>query len=464
MLYFETIQFHNVNFMHLISLFHFSPQTKKILRTWFPLAASWLLMGIEMPAITAIMARLPNPEISLAAHGGAAWPISLLIEAPIIMLLSASVALSNNWASYQRIYRFMMVSGFILTSLHVLIAFTPIFDVVVQKILSVPVEIVEPARIAFRIMTPWTWSIAFRRCQQGVLIRYGHPEAVSIGTAIRLTSGITVLLIGLSIQTIPGYIIGASAQAIGTFCEAAYAGIRVRPVLRNQVKILPAGEPIAWKTFYAFYLPLALTSILNQAWQPIGSAALSRMPSALESLAVWSVVGGLVFMFRSIGFAYNEVVVALIGQTGSSTHLHKFAMKLFLVILVIFIIVAVTPLSFLWFTYVSGITSNLVEIARIGFWFAIPMAATSVLQSWFQGAILFGRKTRAIPEATAIFLLTTLVILSIGISLGTITGLYVGMLAFSLANIVQTTWLWLRSRKILSFVKERDKDQIWQPL
>jgi hypothetical protein len=188
------------------------------------------------------------------------------------------------------------------------------------------------------------------------------------------------------------------------------------------------------------------------------------MPNALESLAVWSVVGGLVFMFRSIGFAYNEVVVALLGQPGSSLHLRRFAGKLFLIILFIFIFVAVTPLSYWWFTYISGITPNLVTIARVGFWLAIPMAATSVLQSWFQGAILFSRKTRAIPEATAIFLFTTLVILAVGISLGTVTGLYIGMIAFSAANIIQTTWLWIRSRKILTIVNERDKNKIWQPL
>lgn len=450
--------------MQLLRKLNFSAQTIKILRTWLPLAASWLLMGIEMPAVTAVMARLPDPKISLAAHGGAAWPISLLIEAPIIMLLSASVALTNNWASYQRIKRFMMLSSFILTSIHVLIAFTPIFDFLVKSILEVPQEIVEPARIAFRIMTPWTWSIAYRRCQQGVLIRFGHPEAVTIGTIIRLVSGLTVLAIGFLFQTIPGYVVGASAQAISTFSEAVYAGIRVRPVLKYKVKTLPHGDPIAWKVFFAFYLPLALTSILNQIWQPIGSAALSRMPNALESLAVWSVVGGLVFMFRSIGFAYNEVVVALLGQNGSSPHLKKFAGKLFTFIFIIFFLAAITPLSYLWFTHVSGISPDLVKIARIGFWLALPMAATSVLQSWFQGAILFSRKTRGIPEATAIFLFTALIVLGIGVSLNSITGLFVGMVGFSIANITQTIWLWHRSRKILSFVEERDRNQLWQPI
>ena len=57
-----------------------------------------------------------------------------------------------------------------------------------------------------------------------------------------------------------------------------------------------------------------MTSLLSLLVQPIGAAALSRMPQAIESLATWSVVGGLIFMLRSFGVAYNEVVVALLEQ------------------------------------------------------------------------------------------------------------------------------------------------------
>lgn len=441
----------------------FSPQQKKILKTWLPLAASWLLMGIEMPAITAVMARLVHPEISLATHGGVVFPISLIIEAPIIMLLSASVALCKDWSSYQRIYRFMMASGFLLTMLHVLVAFTPLFDLVVRHVLGVPPEIVEPARIGLRIMTPWTWAIAYRRFQQGVLIRFGHPQAVSIGTAIRLLSGALVLATGLIIGTIPGYIIGAATQAVGTMSEALYAGLRVRPVLNNQLRVLPAGTAIEWKKFYAFYIPLALTSILNQVWQPIGSAAISRMPAALESLAVWSVVSGLVFMLRSLGYAYNEVVVALLDQDGSSPHLWQFTRRLTTSVSVLHFIIAITPLAYLWFTYVSGISTLLVTLALTGFWLAIPMPALSVLQSWFQGALLYRRETRAIPESMAIFRLTILIILGAGVLTGKFNGLYVAMFAFSLAIFTQVTWMWFRSRSVITSLRERDRQVEWLP-
>ena len=36
------------------------------------------------------------------------------------------------------------------------------------------------------------------------------------------------------------------------------------------------------------------------------------MPRALDSLAIWPILSGLLFIFRSVGIAYNEVVLTLI--------------------------------------------------------------------------------------------------------------------------------------------------------
>ena len=221
-------------------------------------------------------------------------------------------------------------------------------------------------------------------------------------------------------------------------------------------------EPLTWQAFFSFYIPLALTSLLSLIWQPIGSAALSRMPQALESLAVWSVVSGLIFMLRSIGLALNEVVVAFLDQEGTSVYLRRFSVGLFSVVSFLHLTIAATPLAFLWFKYVSGLPPELVVLARIGFWFALPMPGLSVLQSWYQGAILFGRETRAIPESMAIFLVTVLVVLGGGVLWGSFTGLYVGLAGFSLANLTQTVWLWLRSRAVMRRLKTRDLGVVWQ--
>ena len=217
---------------------------RRIVRTWWPLAASWLLMSIELPAITTIVARLANPEINLAAYGGVVFPLALIVESPIIMLLAASTALSKDRASYAKLRRFMMGTSAILTVLHMLIAFTPLYYVVVNSILGAPAEIVEPARLGLMIMTPWTWAIAYRRFNQGVLIRFGHSEVVGQRTLVRLTANGVVLTASYLIGVIPGAVVAASTAAAGVVCEAIYVGVRVRPVVRDQLRAAAAVEPI----------------------------------------------------------------------------------------------------------------------------------------------------------------------------------------------------------------------------
>ena len=429
-----------------------------VFRTWWPLAASWLMMGAELPILSAVVARLVDPEINLAAYGGIVFPLALIIESPVIMLLAASTALSKDWDSYIKIRRFMMVTAGSMTGIHILIAFTPLYYFVVEGILNAPAEIVEPARIGMMIMTPWTWSIAYRRFNQGVLIRFGHSQAITIGTLIRLSTDTLVLVSGYLIGSIPGIIVATSAVALSVIAEAAYVGVVVRPVINNQLKLEPPLEdPLTLRSFLNFYIPLAMTSLLTLLALPIGSAALGRMPLSLPSLAVWPVITGLVFMFRSLGVAYNEVVVALLDTVGTSTYLRKFAIRLALITSLALGAMAATLLSLVWFDLVSGLSPKLVEMARIALWLAIPLPAMAAMQSWYQGSLLFGRKTKGITEAVVIYLISITAFLLFGVMRGEVVGLYIAMIAMGLSMAMQTGWLWFRSRAIRESVQIRDR-------
>jgi len=415
-------------------------------------------MGTELPILSAVVARLPNPEINLAAYGGVVFPLSLIVESPIIMLLAASVALSKDLASYNKLRRFMIFAGASLTTLHILVAFTPLYYLVVEGIIGVPQEIVEPARIGLMIMTPWSWSIAYRRFNQGMLIRFGHSRTVGIGTVIRLTSNGLVLTIGYLIGNIPGIIVGASAVATGVVSEAVYVGLVKSPVVNRELIIAPAVEPaLKWSEFWAFYIPLMMTSLLTLLANPIGSAALSRMPEALASLAVWPVITGLIFMFRSLGVAYNEVVVALLDEQGAFSSLRRFTAILASLTSLALLAITATPISQFWFQSVSALSPELSEMAQRGLWLALLLPALSVLQSWYQGAILHGRITRGITEAVVIYLVTSAVTLVIGVIWGQVPGLYIGIAALTLSVFTQTTWLWFRGRPIIKKIQTLDQ-------
>jgi hypothetical protein len=154
---------------------------RRIAQTWWPLAFSWLLMSVEGPAHSAIAARLANPEVNLAAWGGIVFPLALIIEAPIIMLLPASTALSRDWDAYVRVRRAMMTMSAFLTAVHIAIAFTPLYDFIARNLIGAPEVTIEPGRTGLMILIPWTWSIAYRRTLQ-----YSHFDPVFPGLPTRL--------------------------------------------------------------------------------------------------------------------------------------------------------------------------------------------------------------------------------------------------------------------------------------
>ena len=185
--------------------------SRGIFKTWWPLAASWLLMGLELPAINIVLSRLIDPEIHLAAYGSLVFPLALLIEAPIIMLLAASTALCSDWETYRAVRRFMHVLSAAMTGLHALIAFTPLYGLIARHVLLAPEPIIEPGRIGLMLMLPWTWAIAYRRFNQGVLIRFGHSLTVGLGTIVRLLAICTALAVGYAIGTLQGTAIATIA-------------------------------------------------------------------------------------------------------------------------------------------------------------------------------------------------------------------------------------------------------------
>lgn len=403
-------------------------------------------MACEVPAVSAVVARLANPQIELAAYGSVIYPVVLVIEAPIIMLLSASTALSRDRASYVELRRFANLAGLILTLLHLSVALTPAYDVIVLQLLGAPAPVAEAARVGLLIMTPWTWAIAYRRFNQGVLIRFGHNEAVTVGTAIRLGANLAVLAIGWSIGSMSGAVIASSAVACGVTAEAIYSGVRVRPVVHEHLQTDdPEHTPLRGAAFWRFYVPLALTPIITLIVQPLASAAIARMPAALLSLAVIPVVIGLLFMFQALGLAMTEVVVAGL-ERGSTRSLLVFSRMLALVSTIVLTLIAITPLSGLWFGTVSGLTPAMVEVATVSLVLGIPIAGTRVMQSWYAGVLVHARRTQAISEAVVAFLIVALGVFAVGIVTQRWIAAYVAIVAYSLGRIVQTLWLWWRSR------------------
>ncbi len=402
-----------------------------IARFWYPLVATWIMMALEGPILVAAIARMPDPLINLAAHG-VAFAIAVLVEAPVMMLMSTATALVRDGDSYRRLRRFSVGVNLFATGLICLFLVPPVFDRWALELLKLPEEIARLVHGALWIYLPWAAAIGYRRFLHGVVIGAGKTRQVAAGTVARLAAMSAAVLAFSAVPGVPGVWAGAAGLVVGVCVEAAATRVMAAGVVRRLLAG-PArrGPPMSWAGIVSFYYPLALTSMMNLAMQPLATFFMTRAHAPLESLAVFPAVHALVFLFRAVGLSYQEAVIAL----GSASRrnlpaLNRFGLLLALASVAGLALAACTPLFGLWFERIFGLAPGLAAYARLPAVILVPLPALAVWMSCQRARLVLDRRTATITVATALELAAATAIFLVASRHSTLTGVAAASLAF----------------------------------
>jgi hypothetical protein len=236
--------------------------------------------------------------------------------------------------------------------------------------------------------------------------------------------------------------IGAAALSIGVLSEAIAARFMAREEVRRlRAPDAPEGTRTTYGEIWSFYLPLAWTSVVALAAHPLVTFFMGHAPRSLESLAVLPVVTSLVFVFRSLGLAYQEVAITMLDRKAENRGaVLKFACILGTIASVGLAVIVATPLAGLWFQSVSGLSEELYRFALIPSWILIPIPALSVLLSLQRALLMHARATRPITGATIAEISGIALILSILILRFEFVGAIAAAIAFLggrlIANVI----------------------------
>jgi len=390
--------------------------TGRIVLFWLPLAGTWLMMAVEGPFLAALIARLPDPAYNLAAYG-VAYALALLVEGPVIMMMSASTALVRDRVTYLRLRNFTHGLNLVLTALMVVLLLPPVFRFVSGSLLDLDPEVARRTWAAVALLLPWPGTIGFRRFYQGLLIRSGRTRLVAAGTVLRLLAMTATGLLAATNGTLDGAAVGAAALSAGVVVEALASRVMAHRTVGELLGREPLVSPPSFAEIRSFYWPLALTSTLSLGIQPVVTFFMSHARASLESLAVLPVVMALVFLFRSLGLAAQEVFIALAGDEGEGLPaLRRFATGLGVVTAGALTVIAWSPLADLWFSGVSGLQPSLAEFARLPARILAPIPALTVLLSWQRARCVSSRVTRPVTLATVLEVVGVVGVLSITVA------------------------------------------------
>ena len=414
----------------------------KIFTFWIPLGATWLMMAVEGPFLAALIARLAEPKFNLAAYG-VAYAFALIIEAPVIMIMSASTALVKDRLSFNKLRIFTYFLNGSITILMIILIIPSIFYFVTEDLIGLPHRVAYLTHTATIIMLPWAAAIGYRRFYQGILIRNNLTRRVAYGTVVRLFTMIITALVLYLYFDISGAVVAGSALSLAVIAEAIATRIMASG---TRIKILADSElsenKLTYKGIYKFYYPLALTSIISLAVQPIVTFFIGKSVMPIESLAVLPVITSFVFIFRALGLSYQEVIIAHMGEVkGSYIPLKRFAIILGSTLSIILILVAFTPLSNIWFINISGLSYSLSEFSKTPLMIMSIFPALTVLLCFQRAVLVCENNTEPITWGTIVEFTMIIIVMFVSINLLSLVGAIAATSSFIIGRIAVNIYL-----------------------
>ena len=423
---------------------------RAIFSFWWPLLVVWLFMTIEQPALAAALTRMPNATVNLAALW-VAFSLALFIESPVIQMLSAATALGSSRRRYRELLLFLCIVGGGTTVLHLVLSVEPVFSFVARRLLDVPPEVVPRAREAFIVLIPFSAAVGFRRLWQGVLIRLGKTRMVSFSMIGRLLIMAGVLLLGVTVyrESPRGHIWASTALIAGILAGALFAWLLLRLQGLRELPEDDANGSIGFRQLTRFYIPLASTSIIFLASRPLLTLGMSQAAFPLESLASWPVVNGLVIVFVSVGFSYQEVVIALLGQDPRNAGpVGRFAWWAGTLTSLAFGALVLSGGASWVLRVLFGLQAALLPYTTTALLLVAPVPFLMTLKSWYRGVLINAEKTDVLALAVA---LNAVAILLLVLTLPRVTSLLgttIAATAWGGAMIIEVVLLRQRYRRV----------------
>jgi Na+-driven multidrug efflux pump len=422
-----------------------------ILRFWYPLCATWIMMAIEGPLLTSVIARLHDPAFNLAAYG-VAVAIAMFIESPVIMLLSTTVALAKDKRSMQVLHRFMVSVNILVTVGMLVVSIPAVYNTLVHSVIQLPDDIASLMYWGLVCMIPWPAAIGYRRYYQGLLIRNGRTRRVAYGTVVRLLSmtGTATILVLFTSST--GVVIGTVSLTSGVIFEAIATRWMAKEVLAhyNGQADEACAVPPSMREVLRFYIPLAMTSIIGFVVTPMLAFFLGRSKYPVESLAVLPVVDSFVFLFRSFGFSYQEVGIALLGENNKNyAQIKRVGLMIIAATTAALTLVAYTPLSEVLFTRAYGLSEDLAAFAVLPTMILVALPALSVLYSLQRSVLIVARKNIVVTWSTIIEVGWILVSMLVVLAVFDLPGAVAAAIAMLAGRVLANGYLAVKTRQTL---------------
>ncbi len=403
------------------------------------------MMTLEPLIINTALSHAPHAETTLAAYS-VMFSIALVIEAPVIMLVSASTALSRTRDAFLKLFRFMLILGISVVVIGFVVSLTPLYGWLVLDLMGIPPAVAQVVRPGLVIMSIWSFPIAWRRTLQGLLIAHNRTPIVTAATVVRLLALGGSLAAGRQLMADRMLVVSALAMQVSVIAES----LVVTPPAFRIVQRMPGGpteRPLTWSGFYRFYQPLATMTILRQVGRPMLSAGIAAAQLPERSLAAWSVASSLITLPFGVTLGLEQVAIAKGTTPASLARVRRFVWSVGLVLSGGLAVLAYASPARLALGGLFDLTAEVEPLVILVLRSTALLPLLQSLQALLRGVAIGEERTPDVRSAVAIGLAATALVTLVGPRVSFCTGAVIGAGATMLSAVAEAGWLAWRGRR-----------------
>ncbi|MFP4198918.1 MAG: hypothetical protein ACOCW0_01790 [Halanaerobium sp.] len=418
---------------------------KQLFLFFLPLAITPTIIGTSHSIIDAALARLPQAELSIAVFS-IVKAFTGVIKGPVYMSRQVTASLVNDRDSYFTAMKFLAFLTLIILSILLIIAFTPIGGWIFRNIIGLKGEDeIRFAYIALRITAFLPIVEYLRNSAQGVVISLEKTRLILPGIILRLLFISTLLWWTVNTQAILGITAGSITWLTGIGIEAVFITATLFYLYKSPAQaaeLIPNKNEsrLNYKELFKFFLPLAVMMSFAAMIPPIIQSGLARSFSPTQSLAAFGVSLGLLFVITGSLSMLHNVSIVYGDHHGDQnwSYIIRFCLAVGIVLSIIILMIAVTPVGFWAFNTVIGVSVEITNIAQnIMLVFVLIPLIRAVRESYW-GLLMTERNTKIIGAAKLANIIAVVFSLLPALLIKSIHPAVLGAAAYTFGEAVET--------------------------
>lgn len=387
--------------------------------------------------MNALLARARDPEVSIAGFAIALGVIGV-VALPQFRIQQLTLVFLNDRQALSNLRRFVVATAIVVGVISLLVAFTPLAELILGGIFAAEGELLAQARTGLATLSAFPVLMVARTHLHGAALRLGRPRLVWLGTAIGAGGavGISAALLAAGAQ-------GAAAAGVGTTLAAAVETVLLLiatrgPLRRELPERVTNGADASLGAIMRFFAPLVFAALLPAATTPVLNAALARAAEPEASIAAFAVALGLFQFLSLLLWGAQPTILALLGRGHAIRRVATLSNGVAAAVLVVSLAAGfIPPFTQAIVEGISGAHDRLAELSVLGLRVLAPLPLILIQEQIFASALMQVRRTRPILYVNVWRLIALLAFVVIALNVGSVPGAAIGAGAWAASLTVE---------------------------